>query len=120
MPKKILVVDDEPDILKVVVFRLKKLDCQVISATTGKEALELIRSEKPNLIVLDQRLPDMNGIEISKIIRIDEELKKTPIIILSASSSGDISEAVKEAAVNGYIKKPFDPEELLTEVKKYL
>ena len=121
MSKKIVVVDDEPDILTVVVFRLKKLGYQVLSAINGKEALALIKAEKPDLILLDYRLPDMNGIEIARAVRADSALRNTPIILLSASSGKDLTvEAYKNAAINEYIKKPFDPEELLACVKKYL
>jgi two-component system, OmpR family, alkaline phosphatase synthesis response regulator PhoP len=120
MPKKIVVVDDEPDILTVVVFRLKKLGHQVLTAITGNDALALIRAEKPDLILLDYRLPDMNGLEISKILRAEEAYKSTPIIMLTASSGGDLGREAAAAAVNEYIKKPFDPEELLACVNKYL
>ena len=121
MPKKILVVDDEPDILTVVVFRLKKLGHQVLSAINGKDALALIKAEKPDLIVLDYKLPDMNGIDIGRAVRADPAVRNTPIILLSASSGKDLTvEAYKNAAINEYIRKPFDPEELLACVKKYL
>lgn len=118
--KKILVVDDEPDILKVVIFRLKKIGYEVITATTGKEALEAIKTKKPDLALIDYRLGDMDGIEVSRRVRKDEELKDTPIILISASSGENISAALKSAAVNEYVKKPFDPEELLAKIKKYL
>lgn len=120
MPKKILVVDDEPDILKIIIFRLKKAGYEVISAVNGKEALECIKTERPGLIVLDYRLPDTDGIAISKIVRADPELKDTPIILISASSGEDIAGALKSVSVNEYIKKPFDPEAFLVAIKKYI
>lgn len=120
MGKKILVVDDEPDILKVVVFRLRKAGYEVVTAVDGRTAMELLRAGKPDLIVLDYRLPDTNGLEISKILRADEATKTMPIILLSASSGGDITEALKNAHVNEYVKKPFDPEELLAAIKRLL
>jgi len=119
MSKKILVVDDEPDILRVVVFRLKKMGYEVFSATTGKEAFSLIKEQKPDLMLLDFRLPDTDGIEISKWVRKDEELKNTPIILISASSGPDILALVKEATVNEYVSKPFDPDDLLAKIQKY-
>jgi DNA-binding response OmpR family regulator len=120
MPKKILVIEDEPDILKVMVFRLKKAGYDVTSAITGKEALGLMREKKPDLMLVDYRLPDMDGLEICRCVRADEALKKTPIIIISASGGGDLSSAIKAAAVDEYIIKPFNPEELLEKIKKYL
>ena len=120
MPKKILVVDDEPDILKVVIFRLKKAGYEVTSAVTGMGAFDILKTMTPDLMVLDYRLPDTDGLEISKRIRSDARLKATPIILLSASSAHDISAAVRDASVNEYLKKPFEPEELLEKVRKYL
>ena len=120
MAKKILVVDDEQDILKVVTYRLKRAGYEVLSATTGKEAYDILKETSPGLIVLDYRLPDTDGIEISKKVRADERLKDVPIILLSASSASDISALVKNSEVNEYIKKPFDPEEFLEKVRKYM
>lgn len=120
MPKKILVVDDEPDILKVMLYRLRKLGCDIASCTTGQEALDSVSAVKPDVIVLDYRLPDIDGIEIVRRIRRHDTLGKTPIVLISASSGGDISAAAREAGVNEYIVKPFEPEALLAAVRKYL
>lgn len=120
MPKKIVVVDDEPDILRVVVFRLKKLGHQVLTAVTGKEAIGLIKAEKPDLILLDYILPDTNGIEISKELRADPSFKDTPIILLTASSGSDFAAEVARSEVSACMKKPFDPEELLACVNRHL
>ncbi len=120
MPKKIVVVDDEPDILKVLVFRLKKLGHQVLSAATGDEALSLIRAQKPDLILLDYRLPDMSGLDIAKRLRADEAFRSTPVILLTAAINDSIYKELEGTAVNDCLKKPFDPEELLACVKKYL
>lgn len=115
--KKILVVDDEPDILKVVVFRLKKAGYEVVQAALGKEALRLVKAGRPDLVVLDYRLPDMSGIDIAKVMKADEGLKGIPIILLTASSDEDMAVAVKTACIDEYLKKPFDPDELLGKVR---
>lgn len=120
MSKKILVVDDEPDILKVVVFRLKSLGYEIFSAVDGKQALELIKAEKPDLVLLDYRLPFMDGLEVTKSVKNDESLKHTVIILLTASGGEYIEDMVKYAGVDDYLKKPFDSQELLDKIKKYL
>ena len=120
MGKKILVVDDEPDILKVIVFRLKRLGYEMICGTNGAEALSLMRDKDPDLLVIDFRMPDIDGLEVSRRLRSEERFKKTPIILISASSTADISDAIRNAQVNEYIKKPFDPEHLLDIVRKYI
>jgi DNA-binding response OmpR family regulator len=116
--KKILVVDDEPDILKVVVFRLKKAGYEVAQTALGKEALTLMKADRPDLIVLDYRLPDMNGIDVARTMRADEALENVPIILLSASSGDDMNAAVKDADIDEYLKKPFNPDELLEKVRE--
>jgi len=118
VPKKILVVDDEPDILKVVVFRLKKAGYEVAQAALGKEALRLMKAARPDLVVLDYRLPDMNGMDVARTMKADDKLKDVPIILLSASSGENMSAAVKDADINEYLKKPFDPDELLGKVRE--
>jgi len=120
MAKKILVVDDEPDILKIVTFRLKKLRCDILTADNGKDALDLIRRQRPDLVLLDLRLPIIDGYEVCKQVKADDELKNIPIILLTASSTAKISEKTKEFKADGYIIKPFDPEELLKKVKKFI
>ena len=120
MAKKIVVVDDEPDILKVVVFRLKKLGCEIVTATNGADGLARIREHHPDVILLDYRLPDTDGLEIARGLRQDAAFAKTPIILISASSAADITEALEAASVNDYVVKPFDPEKLLATVRKYL
>ena len=118
--KKILVVDDEPDILKVVTFRVKKLEYEVVTATNGQEALDLIQKEEPDLILLDIELPVMNGYEVCQRIKTNEKLKHIPIIFLTASSASKIAEKVKEFNADDYLIKPFDSEELLKKIKNFI
>ena len=118
--KKILVVDDEPDILKVVTFRVKKLEYEVVTATNGQEALDLIQKEEPDLILLDIELPVMNGYEVCQRVKTNEKLKHIPIIFLTASSASKIAEKVKEFNADDYLIKPFDSEELLKKIKNFI
>ena len=120
MPKTILVVDDEPDILKVITFRLKKLGYDAIAVPSGDEALRLVNEKTPDLILLDYRLPDINGLEVGRLIRSNDRLKSVPIILISAFGGDDIEEALKRAVVDEYVKKPFEPEKLIALVEKYM
>ena len=120
MAKKILVVDDEPDILKLETFRLKKSGYEVATATDGREAFDLIQKEKPDLILLDLRLPIMDGYEVCKRLKADQELKHIPVILLTASTVGKIAGTAKELKADDYLTKPFHLQELLAKVKKFL
>ena len=118
--KKILIVDDEPDILKAVTFRVKKLEYEVVTATNGQEALDLIQKEEPDLILLDIELPVMNGYEVCQRVKTNEKLKHIPIIFLTASIASKIAEKVKEFNADDYLIKPFDFEELSKKIKKFI
>lgn len=118
--KCVLLVDDEPDILKTVVFRLKKAGYQIITAEDGKTGLELARREKPDLILLDLTLPVMDGCEVCQRLKSDDNFKKIPVIFLTASMVDKITDKIKEFSVEDYIIKPFESEELLNKVRKYI
>jgi len=119
--KKILVVDDEPDILKVTSIRLKKLGYNVLTAVGGKEALDTMRSENPDLVLLDLVMPFMNGAEVCEQIKNDKTLKHIPIILFTASGNGAMTaEQIKKIGADDYIVKPFEPEELMGKVEDIL
>ena len=120
MAGKILVVDDEPDILKMVTFRLKKEGYEVIIAVDGQEALDLINKERPDLVLLDLRLPVIDGYGVCKTLKADRNLKQIPVVFLTASVTSSIAEKVKAFNADGYLIKPFDPVKLLEIVKKFI
>lgn len=119
MAKRILVVDDEPDILKVVLFRLKKLGYDLSSATNGIEAIDSVRNNKPDLILLDLRIPVLDGVEVAKRLKADNSTRNIPIIIVTASTH-QVEEKAKECKADDYITKPFSPDELIEKVEKFL
>ena len=119
MAKKILFVDDEPDVLTAVTFRLTKSGYNVITATDGEKAVSAIRTERPDLVLLDMRLPGINGMEVCRVIRSDPALKNIPIILFTASASC-IAEDCAKCGADDYILKPFDSKELLEKIYKYL
>lgn len=121
MPKeRILVVDDEEDILELVRFNLSKEGYQAICAETGERAVEMARSEIPDLIVLDLMLPGMDGLEVTKFLKKDPETQHIPIVMLTAK--GEESDVVTglELGADDYVTKPFSPKILLARVKAVL
>lgn len=120
MSKTILVVDDELDILKVITFRIEKAGYKVLQAVTGQQALDLIKENRPDLIILDLVLPVIDGYEVCKRIKNNDEYKQIPIIILTASCTSDFDKKLKDTKADGCLIKPFDIEELLAKVKNLL
>ena len=119
MPKKIITVDDEPDVLVQVEFVLKKSGYQVITAENGDDGWKLICKERPDLVLLDLLLPGINGIEISQRIKADGQLKNIPVILLTASAD-DIIKKVQTASADDYLLKPFEYPELLKKIEAHL
>lgn len=117
--KKILLIDDEPDIVKVIMFRLKKTGHEVIFAHNGKEGWDLLSREKPDLVLLDHLMPELSGGELCARAKADDTLKNIPIILLSACADVVIHKAA-EFGADGYLIKPFDSSKLLQTVQKYL
>ncbi|MBL7072852.1 MAG: response regulator [Candidatus Omnitrophica bacterium] len=120
MAKKILIVDDELDILEVLTFRLSKEGYSVVTAASGQEALEQLEKEVPSLILLDIRMPDINGYEICKRVKTGKKWKHIPIIMLTASSMLKVEKAVEKYKVEGFLIKPFDYEKLLEKIKEFI
>lgn len=119
MEKKILIVDDEPDILEVTIPRLKKSGYTVLTTTTSEEALDLVPKNMPDLILLDMLLPKMQGDELCKWLKKEDKFKHIPIIIFTASIVR-IPEKVNEMGADDYILKPFDAKELLRKIRKFI
>jgi two-component system, OmpR family, alkaline phosphatase synthesis response regulator PhoP len=118
--KKILIVDDEPDVLRLTSLRLEKLGFKVLTATNGKEALEVLRNEKPDLAMIDLIMPVMYGSEICKLVKSDETLKHIPIVLFTAYSEIMNGEKAKSIGADGYIAKPFFARELVSVVEQAL
>jgi DNA-binding response OmpR family regulator len=117
---KILVVDDEPDVLDLVTYNLVQAEFSVDTAADGAEALRKARSTKPSLILLDLMLPEMDGLEVCKLLRHDPKTRDIPIIVLTARA-GEVDRVVGlELGAADYITKPFSPRELVLRVKKRL
>jgi len=117
MDKKILVVDDEPDIVELVTYNLKKEGFEVSSAFDGEDALAKIRKGKFDFVILDLMLPGIQGMEICRIMRSDPLTKNIPIIMLTAKGEEVDKILGLEMGADDYMTKPFSPRELLARIK---
>ncbi|MGE5215554.1 MAG: response regulator [Chloroflexota bacterium] len=117
---KILVVEDEPDIAKLVSYNLAQERFKVVTAEDGEQALKTIHREKPNLVVLDLMLPGLSGIEVCKILREKEETAKLPILMLTAKAGETDRVLGLELGADDYLSKPFSPRELVARVRAIL
>jgi len=118
MPLKVLVCDDERHIVRLIQVNLERQGYIVVTAFDGKEGLEKIRSEKPNLVVLDVMMPYMDGFEVLKTIRREPDTENLPVIMLTAKAQDkDVFEGYHYGA-DMYLTKPFNPMELVTFVKR--
>ena len=118
---KILVIDDNPFICKLMASRLSANDYQISTATSGAEGLKKAADEKPDLILLDFTIPDMDGIQIGKKLRETENTKNIPIIMVTARNEHSLVVKVMEGFTPAaYVVKPFNPEKLLHEVERVL
>lgn len=118
MALKILVCDDERHIVRLIQVNLEKIGYQVVTAYDGKEGLEKIKAERPNLVVLDVMMPYMDGFEVLKSLRKDPEFMDLPVIMLTAKAQDkDVFEGYHYGA-DMYLTKPFNPVELVTFVKR--
>lgn len=120
MKPKILVVEDEPDAAELVEFNLKAAGFEVISAADGATALDRTRSHAPDLILLDLMLPEVDGLEVCKILRRSPATSGIPIIMLTAKAAELDRVLGLELGADDYITKPFSPRELVLRVKNLL
>src|SRR6266480_3706323 len=120
MKQKILVVDDEADALELVTFNLKAAGYEVVTAADGEEALKKARAVLPQLIVLDLMLPEVDGLEVCKILRRDATTRAIPILMLTAKAAEIDRVLGLELGADDYVTKPFSPRELVLRIKKLL
>ena len=120
MSKKILLVDDEKDIVKVVSLRLKAAGYEIVTAFDGEDALNKARSVEPDLIILDLMLPKIDGYKVCGLLKNDVRYSKIPIIMFTARAQADDVTLGKELGANDYLTKPFDAMVLLEKIKNLL
>ena len=118
--KKILIVDDEPDLLKLTSLRLEKHGYEIKTAVNSRDAIDLIEKEKPDLILLDVIIPIMFGTELCRCVKSDENLRHIPIILYTAHGEVMTDEKAKSFGADDYIAKPFEAKELLNKIERLL
>src|SRR5260370_25345563 len=117
---KILIVDDEPEAVELVEFNLKQAGFDVLTAADGSEALKKARSALPSLVVLDLMLPEIDGLEVCKMLRRDPATAAIPIVMVTSKAAESDRILGLELGADGYITKPFRPRALVLRVKKTL
>ena len=119
--KRILCIEDEPEMIDLIRLILGRRGFEVVGAAGGKEGLEKIRQEPPDLVLLDLMMPDMDGWEVYQQMKADENTKDIPVIVVTAKAQSiDKVLGLHIAKVDDYIAKPFSPQDLLNSVDKVL
>ena len=117
---KILIVDDEPDIVDTIQCRLEWCNCEVITAVNGREGLEKAANDRPDLILLDTNMPVMNGHEMLKHLRGNSDLKDIPVIMVTVICEPKDIATASSYGIADYVTKPFDFAELMEKIAKTL
>lgn len=120
MMPKVMVIDDEPFILMMIEDKLRRGGLEVVTLRESKNAVDVIRREMPDLIILDWMMPEISGISICKTIKTDPELAKIPVFMLTAKGQEDDEKLGIKCGVDRYITKPFSPRILLELVLEQL
>jgi DNA-binding response OmpR family regulator len=118
MPHSILSVEDEPDVTELLRFHFTKAGYEVWTASSGREAIETIRCRRPDLVLLDLMLPDIDGFGVCEILRHNAATAAIPIIILSAWTTDDSRNVGMELGALEYVTKPFSPRDLVERVNR--
>ncbi len=118
--KKILMIEDESDQIKMIRFRLEASGYQFLSAPDAISGIKIAQQEKPDLILMDMLLPGMNGIEAAGELKKDVRTKNIPVIAVTAVGTSDVEEKCIQSGMVGFIRKPYDSKDLLDKIKKQL
>ena len=118
--KKILVVDDEAELVGMVKMRLEASQYEVITAYDGQEAIDTARREKPDLILLDLMLPKIDGYKVCGLLKADTRFRTIPIILFTARAQDSDKKMAEETGANAYVTKPFEPQVLLKKIAELI
>jgi DNA-binding response OmpR family regulator len=117
---RIVVADDEPDVRELIAYRLGRSGYEVVEAHDGEEALRMALAEPPDLVVLDVMMPKLDGYELTRRLRAEEATRRVPVILLTARAQEDDVSQGFAAGADDYLKKPFNPDELVARVRAVL
>ncbi len=120
MGARILVVEDDPDIMRIISHALESAGYQVVPAYGGEDAIRKVRAQKPNLVLTDLAMPGVSGVDVIAAIKSDPETAPIPVIAVTAHVWNGIAQAAGKAGCDGYISKPFNARQLLQLVGKHL
>jgi DNA-binding response OmpR family regulator len=120
LSKKILIVDDEPFVVETLKFSLEQAGFHCLAAYDGGEAIEKVRREEPDLVLLDIVLPKIDGFRVCRLIKSDERYRHIPVIMMSSRVQEKDWSSVKDGGAEGYLVKPFKMEELIGMIHSYL
>ncbi len=120
MGRKIMTVDDSASVRQMVSFTLKQQGYEVAEAVNGAEALRKLGQEKPDMLITDINMPEIDGISLIKIVRNNPAYRFIPIIILTTEAETEKKEAAKAAGATGWIVKPFRPDQLVSAIRKVM
>ena len=120
MSHRVLVVDDDPVIVRLLEVNFEMEGFQVISAVDGMDGVERCRAEQPDIVVSDVMMPKLNGLELCVAIKADETTKHIPVVLLSAKAQVSDIRAGLDAGADDYVTKPFEPLDLIDRVNKLL
>jgi DNA-binding response OmpR family regulator len=117
---RILIVDDEPDIVQALQTRLEQEHFECLTAYDGNGGLELARAQKPDLIILDIMLPNLDGYKVCRLLKFQKELQRIPIIMLTARDRAEDRLLGEQTGVDYYMTKPFSTDKLVAKIKQFL
>ena len=120
MKKRVLLVDDEPDILAIISGRLTAMGFEVLTAKDGQEGLDRARKELPDVILLDLMLPKLDGYKVCRMLKFDKAYEHIPVIICSAKGSDADKKLAEQAGADAYLLKPFDPKLFTQTIQKLI
>jgi DNA-binding response OmpR family regulator len=116
MATRVLIAEDEPNIVESLSFMLRRADYDVVSVVDGEAALAELRKQRPELMILDLMLPRLNGFEVLKAVKSDPALSSMPILILTAKGQAQDRRLAEEMGVDAFMTKPFSNREIMDEV----
>jgi len=120
MGARILVVEDDPDIMRIIGHALQSAGYEVVPAYGGEDAIRKVKAQKPDLVLTDLAMPGVSGVDVIAAIKSDPQTSAIPVIAVTAHVWNGIAQAAGKAGCDGYISKPFNAKQLLQQVGKHL
>ena len=117
---RLLLVDDEPDLVQIVSIRLAAAGYEVVTASDGQQALDQVKEKHPDLVILDLMLPKLDGYKVCRLLKFDERTRSIPVLIFSARAQVEDVTLATECGADAYLTKPFEAKALLAKIQELL